>query len=197
MFDIGWSELLLLAIMALIVIGPKELPEVLRSLGRAMNRMRRSADDFRRQFEDSVRDTGYEDIQRNLRDIRQFNPAHQVRESIDRALNSEPTAPSHTPLPSSAPEVSQQDVVQAEQASTVSAATDTQPPASQTPPHGAAVHGASMQGPGAIFCASPPVAEGAANDAGLSGSLPPPSSTPAPPAAEQYAAGSQEPTKAS
>ncbi len=95
MFDIGWSELLIIAVVALIVIGPKELPEVMRNVGRAINKMRRSADDFRRHFEESARDTGYEDIQQNLREFRQLNPANQIRESIDRALNSDGT--SYTP----------------------------------------------------------------------------------------------------
>lgn len=96
MFDIGWSELLVIAVVALIVIGPKELPEVLRTFGRAVNKLRRSADDFRRQFEDSVRDTGYEDLQQNLREFRQMNPGSQIRESIDRALNSDETPNTNT-----------------------------------------------------------------------------------------------------
>ena len=52
MFDIAWSELLLIAVIALIFIGPKELPQVLHTLGRRVAKLRRSADDFRRQFED-------------------------------------------------------------------------------------------------------------------------------------------------
>jgi sec-independent protein translocase protein TatB len=196
MFDIGWSELLLIAIVALIVIGPKELPEVLRSLGRAMNRMRRSADDFRRQFEDSVRDTGYDDIQRNLQDIRQFNPAHQVRESIDRALNSEPTAPAHTSLSPSAPEVSPQEVGHADHGNPVADAPTGQGSSSQSTAYGAQNQGAPMQGPAAIFRGGPQVAEGAANDAGLAASSTPPVSTPAP-VAEHHAAALQEPAKAS
>ena len=93
MFDVGWSELLLIAVVALLVIGPKELPEVMRNLGRAMNKMRRSADDFRRQFEESVRDTGYDELQQNLREFSRLNPAAQVKEEIDRALQAEPSAP--------------------------------------------------------------------------------------------------------
>lgn len=89
MFDIGWSELLIIAVVALLIIGPKELPEVMRSAGRALNKMRRSADDFRRHFEESVKDAGYDDLQQNLREFRQLNPAGQLREEIDHALNSE------------------------------------------------------------------------------------------------------------
>jgi sec-independent protein translocase protein TatB len=87
MFDIGWSELLVIAVVALLVIGPKELPEVMRNVGRFFNKMRRTADDFRRQFEDSVKDTGYEDLQRNLREFHMNHPARQLRDSIDKVLN--------------------------------------------------------------------------------------------------------------
>jgi len=91
MFDIAWSELLLIAVLALIFIGPKELPHVMKSLGKLMSKLRQSADEFRRQFEDSIRDTGYEDINKKIQDLRQLHPANQLRASIDRALNpSEP-----------------------------------------------------------------------------------------------------------
>jgi sec-independent protein translocase protein TatB len=94
MFDIAWSELLLIAIVALIFIGPKELPQVLHNLGKAMAKLRRSADEFRRQFEDSMKEAGYEDLHKNLQDFRHLNPANQLKNSIDRALNQDYTAPS-------------------------------------------------------------------------------------------------------
>lgn len=86
MFDIGWSELLLIAIVAIIVIGPKELPGVLRNFGRMMNKMRRTADDFRRQFEESVSEGGFDDIRREIGSMRQLNPADQIRDSIDDVM---------------------------------------------------------------------------------------------------------------
>ncbi len=89
MFDIAWSELLLIVVVALIFIGPKELPHVLHSLGRMVAKLRRSADDFRRQFEDSVREAGYEDLHKNiqnLQQIRSMNPASQLKDSIARAI---------------------------------------------------------------------------------------------------------------
>lgn len=95
MFDIAWSELLLIAVLALIFIGPKELPQVLHTLGKGMAKLRRSADDFRRQFEDSMREAGYEDLHKNIQDFRSLNPANQLKASIDRAINQE-----YTPTPS-------------------------------------------------------------------------------------------------
>jgi len=87
MFDIAWSELLLIAVIALIFIGPKELPQVLHTFGRAVAKLRRSADDFRRQFEDSVREAGYEDLHKNLQDFRSLNPGTQLKDTIARAIN--------------------------------------------------------------------------------------------------------------
>ena len=46
MFDIGWGELVVIGVIALIVIGPKELPAVLRTVGRTMNKVRRMAGEF-------------------------------------------------------------------------------------------------------------------------------------------------------
>src|SRR5271165_3958732 len=100
MFDIAWSELLLIAVLALIFIGPKELPQVLHSLGRMSAKLRRSADDFRRQFEDSMREAGYEDLHKNIQDFRSLNPANQLKESIDRAVNQ-----TYTPAPAAPAEV--------------------------------------------------------------------------------------------
>jgi sec-independent protein translocase protein TatB len=93
MFDIAWSELLLIAVIALIFIGPKELPQVLHSLGRMTAKLRRSADDFRRQFEDSVREAGYEDLHKNIQEFRSLHPGSQLKDSIARAINQEYTPP--------------------------------------------------------------------------------------------------------
>jgi sec-independent protein translocase protein TatB len=94
MFDIAWSELLLIAVIALIFIGPKELPQVLHNLGRMTAKLRRSADDFRRQFEDSVREAGYEDLHKNIQEFRSLHPANQLKDSIARAINQD-----YTPKP--------------------------------------------------------------------------------------------------
>ena len=99
MFDIAWSELLLIAVIALIFIGPKELPQVLHSLGRMAAKLRRSADDFRRQFEDSVREAGYEDLHKNIQEFRSLHPASQLKDSIARAINQEYTRRSRSHRP--------------------------------------------------------------------------------------------------
>ncbi len=110
MFDIGWSELLLVAIVAIIVIGPKELPGVLRNLGRMMTKLRRTADDFRRQFEESVNEAGAGDLRREMNTIRSLNPAEQIRDSIDDVMRevSAPVPALSAPLGGPVPEPSLQ-----------------------------------------------------------------------------------------
>jgi sec-independent protein translocase protein TatB len=103
MFDIAWSELLLIAIVALIFIGPKELPQVLRNLGRVAAKLRRSADEFRRHFEDSMRESGYDDLHKNIQDFRSLNPTSQLKDTIERAINQDYTAKPAPPPEQPAP----------------------------------------------------------------------------------------------
>ena len=62
MFDIGWGELLLIAMVALIAIGPKELPGALRTLGQWMGKVRRMAGEFQNQFQDAMREAGIANV---------------------------------------------------------------------------------------------------------------------------------------
>jgi sec-independent protein translocase protein TatB len=98
MFDIAWSELLLIAVIALIFIGPKELPSVMHSVGKALSKLRRTADDFKRQFEESMRESGYDDLHRNIKDFRAINPASQLKDSINRAISQDYTTKPSVPV---------------------------------------------------------------------------------------------------
>ena len=66
MFDIGWSELLLIGVVALIVIGPKELPGVLRTSGQWMTKVRRMANEFQNQFQDAMREAELADLKKEV-----------------------------------------------------------------------------------------------------------------------------------
>ncbi|MBZ4023932.1 twin-arginine translocase subunit TatB [Rhodobacter sp. TJ_12] len=69
MFDIGWSELLVIGVVALIVVGPKDLPVMFRSLGRVTAKARAMARDFTRAMEDAAKETGLDDAAKGLGDI--------------------------------------------------------------------------------------------------------------------------------
>ena len=64
MFGLGFSEILFLAVLALIVIGPKQLPEVARTLGRFLNDLKRSTDGLKEEFRSQI-DIDF-DLRRNL-----------------------------------------------------------------------------------------------------------------------------------
>jgi sec-independent protein translocase protein TatB len=95
MFEIAWSELFIVLIVAIIVVGPKELPGMLRAFGRIIGKLRRSADDFRRQFDDSIREAGGEDLQKELDALRRNNPLNEIRSTIENAAREA----THPPLP--------------------------------------------------------------------------------------------------
>src|ERR1700694_3158338 len=69
MFDIGWGELVVIGIVALIAIGPKELPGVLRSLGQWMGKIRRMANEFQGQFQEAMREAEMADLQKQADDL--------------------------------------------------------------------------------------------------------------------------------
>src|SRR6516225_394262 len=69
MFEIGWSELLLIAVVALIAIGPKELPTVLRTLGQWTSKLRRMASEFQSQFQEAMREAEMADLKKQVDDM--------------------------------------------------------------------------------------------------------------------------------
>jgi sec-independent protein translocase protein TatB len=70
MFDIGWSELLVVAVVAIVVIGPRDLPQAMRTLGRALGAVRRMASDFRGQFDDAMREAELDELRREIAGLR-------------------------------------------------------------------------------------------------------------------------------
>jgi sec-independent protein translocase protein TatB len=66
MFDLTSSKLLILAVVALIVVGPKDLPALMRTVGRYMGMIRRQANEFRAQFEDAMRDVELADLKKEV-----------------------------------------------------------------------------------------------------------------------------------
>ncbi|MEP9353569.1 Sec-independent protein translocase protein TatB [Xanthobacter sp. KR7-65] len=93
MFEIGWSELMLIGIVALIVIGPKELPSVLRTVGRTVTKLRRMAGEFQGQFQEALREADLADMRKEISDVTEsarstlatsqmFDPLRSIRDEI-------------------------------------------------------------------------------------------------------------------
>jgi sec-independent protein translocase protein TatB len=87
MFDISWTEFLLIGIVALIVIGPKELPTVMRSLGQWSRKIRSLAADFQNQFHEAMREAEMADLKKQVddvaSDIKNYDPLKDVRADVE------------------------------------------------------------------------------------------------------------------
>ena len=71
MFDIGWSEFLVIAVVALIAIGPKELPGVLRMVGQWMGKARKMAAEFQGQFQEAMREAEMADLKKSFDEVKE------------------------------------------------------------------------------------------------------------------------------
>ena len=71
MFDIGWSELVVIAVVALIAIGPKELPGVLRMVGQWMGKARKMAGEFQGQFQEAMREAEMADLKKSFDEVKE------------------------------------------------------------------------------------------------------------------------------
>ena len=101
MFDIGWSELLVIGVVALIAIGPKELPGVLRAIGHWAGKVRRMASEFQGQFQEAMREAEMADLKKKFDEASSAatdfgnsisNPLETVSRDIDKALDTTETA---------------------------------------------------------------------------------------------------------
>jgi sec-independent protein translocase protein TatB len=103
---IGGGELVVIAVVALIVVGPKDLPKLLRQLGRMVGKMRRMADEFRTSFEDMARQSELDELRKEVDALRagQMQPSivsdiHEQMRAIEGDINAPsaaaavPTAP--------------------------------------------------------------------------------------------------------
>jgi len=108
MFDIGWGELLVIGIVALVVIGPKELPGVVRMIGQSMAKLRRMANEFQNQFNEAMREAELADLKKDaekmIEDATSFNPIEKGVEEIKKAVEETSTLPATSVTPVRTPE---------------------------------------------------------------------------------------------
>ena len=80
MFDVGWSELMVIALVAVLVVGPKDLPRMLRAFGNTVGTMKRMAGDFQHQFNEALRETEIDDMRRQVEKL--GNPVADIRREL-------------------------------------------------------------------------------------------------------------------
>jgi len=82
MFDVGWPELLVIAIVMIVVVGPKDLPRMLRQFGRTTAKMRAMAGDFRKQFDEALKEAELDDVRNIASEARKFDPRNEIRKHL-------------------------------------------------------------------------------------------------------------------
>ncbi len=83
MFDIGATELLVLAVVAIIVVGPKDLPRLLRQVGQWIAKARSMAREFQSHFDEAARETGLDDIRKDILEMDKGAPLGDLAEPFD------------------------------------------------------------------------------------------------------------------
>jgi len=87
MFDIGWTELLVIACVAVIVVGPKDLPRMLRQLGQTMGKLRKMSREFQSTFNEALREAEQQadiaDMKKQVEEAANFNPLGDLKKSLE------------------------------------------------------------------------------------------------------------------
>lgn len=83
MLDVGWTEILVIAIVLILVVGPKDLPPMLRTFGRMVTKMRGMASDFRQQFDEALREADLDDVRKTIGDAQKLNPLNTIRDAVN------------------------------------------------------------------------------------------------------------------
>ncbi len=138
MFDIGWSELLVIGVVALIAIGPKELPAVLRAAGQWMGKIRRMAAEFQGQFQEAMRELEMADLKKQVDEATSgLDAKYDPLDFSDSSWKPTSDKPAETPAAQSTP------------AETPPSGTPEPPPAAEPgPPEGATAAGTAPAPPG-------------------------------------------------
>lgn len=95
MFDLSWAELLVIAVVAIIVVGPKDLPRALRALGHWSGKAKRAARDFQNQFNEAMREAELDTIRKEVESVGKIDPLSDMRKEvreIEASLKGKPTA---------------------------------------------------------------------------------------------------------
>ena len=169
MFDLGWGKIVIIAVIALVVIGPKELPAVLRTVGQWMGKIRRMAAEFQSQFQEAMREAEMADLKKSIDSITDAtrgigDPLGTVTRNIESAFADKPAATPSTQSASGEPPAPAAAPVAAEAT-----------PAPTTEPSVAAEPPVTIQPPVPLEPApTPPVAEPAAHSEAVTPAPTPP-----------------------
>jgi sec-independent protein translocase protein TatB len=84
MFDIGWIELMTIAIVAIVVVGPKDLPRAMRFVGQWSTKMKKMAREFQGQFNEALREAELDTVKKDIEQIGKIDPLAGVRKEMKK-----------------------------------------------------------------------------------------------------------------
>jgi sec-independent protein translocase protein TatB len=89
MFDVSWSEILIIGMVALLVVGPKELPALLRTIGKYVGVIKKQAAEFRAQFDEAMRDAEIEQLRKDVESIKSDTETalHEASRSVETEIS--------------------------------------------------------------------------------------------------------------
>ena len=83
MFDIGWTEMLVIAVVMIVVVGPKDLPKMLRTFGKTTAKLRSMAGDFQKQFNEALKEAELDDVKKSVDSLRGLNPTTEIKKQLN------------------------------------------------------------------------------------------------------------------
>ncbi|MGF9758331.1 Sec-independent protein translocase protein TatB [Microvirga sp. 0TCS3.31] len=112
MLDMSWGEIMVIGAVALIVIGPKDLPKALRTVGQMTAKVRRMAAEFQGQFNEAMREAELDEVKKQLQSVNDsvpplntsFNPIQTIRDELKTSIEAPAATPEKAPEPASPPE---------------------------------------------------------------------------------------------
>jgi sec-independent protein translocase protein TatB len=83
MFEIGWTEMLVIAVVMIVVVGPKDLPKMLRTFGKTTAKLRSMAGDFQKQFNEALKEAELDDVKKSVDALKGLNPATEIKKQLN------------------------------------------------------------------------------------------------------------------
>lgn len=142
MLDMSWGEIMVIGAVALIVIGPKDLPKALRTVGQMTSKLRRMAAEFQGQFNEAMREAELDEVKKQLQGVNEsvssvgstnFNPIQTIRDELKTSIEAPVQAPDDTLAQENAPQESVQEAAPLNSDASVQAAVEGREPAPADP----------------------------------------------------------------
>ena len=84
--QLGFFEIMLLAVLALVVVGPKDLPRLMNRVGKFMAQMRNMAQEFMSGFDQMAREAELDDLRKEIEDLKKNNPVQEIRDEVEKTI---------------------------------------------------------------------------------------------------------------